>query len=247
MRKITGDKTKKIITFAARHKNHHKTMNPLLKRSALIITAIILIDQAVKIWVKTHMFLGESSYINWDFGCKQAQLLFTENSGMAFGWMWPGTVGKIALSIFRMLAIGSILYYIIWSVKKRKPHPGCIICLSIILAGAIGNMIDCMFYGVIFSESGYTPNSVAEFMPAIGGYAPFLQGKVVDMLHFPIIDTYWPEWMPFCGGKHFTFFSPIFNIADAAVTIGVAVILIFHRRYFPENEEDTEEAKAGKK
>jgi signal peptidase II len=116
--------------------------------------------------------------------------------------------------------------------------------MSMILAGAIGNMIDCMFYGMVFSQSGYSANSVAEFMPAMGGYAPFLQGKVVDMLYFPIIDANWPDWMPFVGGNHFTFFSPIFNIADSAVTVGVALILIFQKRYFPKREEDVEEEKA---
>lgn len=218
-------------------------MNPILKRSALVVAAIIVIDQAVKIWVKTHMFLGESSYINWDFGVRQAQLLFTENPGMAFGWALPGNGGKIALSIFRIIAIAGMIYYILWAVKNRKPHKGFITCMSMILAGAIGNMIDCMFYGMVFSQSGYSANSVAEFMPAMGGYAPFLQGKVVDMLYFPIIDANWPDWMPFVGGNHFTFFSPIFNIADSAVTVGVALILIFQKRYFPKTEEDVEEEK----
>lgn len=233
-----------IITFAAGHKTTSNYMNPILKRSALVIAAIIVIDQVVKIWVKTHMFLGESSYINWDFGIRQAQLLFTENPGMAFGWALPGNGGKIALSIFRILAIAGMIYYILWAVKNRKPHKGFITCMSMILAGAIGNMIDCMFYGMVFSQSGYSANSVAEFMPAMGGYAPFLQGKVVDMLYFPIIDAYWPDWMPFVGGNHFTFFSPIFNIADSAVTVGVALILIFQKRYFPKTEEELEEEKA---
>jgi len=144
-------------------------MNPILKRSALIIAAIVLIDQAVKIWVKTHMFLGESSYQTWGFGISQAQLLFTENPGMAFGWAFPGNGGKIALSIFRLLAISGMIYYIIWAVKHRNPHKGFITCMSMILAGAIGNMVDCMFYGMIFSQSGYSASSIAEFMPAVGG------------------------------------------------------------------------------
>ena len=217
-------------------------MNPILKRSALVIAAIILLDQALKIWVKTHMYLGEGSYKDWGFGIPQAQLLFTENPGMAFGWKFSdNSAGKIALSIFRILAIGGLIYYILWAVKNRKPHKGFITCLSMVLAGAIGNMIDCMFYGLVFSKSGYTPNTIAEFLPEMGGYAPFLQGQVVDMLHFPLITAHWPDWMPFVGGEQFTFFSPIFNIADAAVTVGVALILIFQTRYFPKTEEEKTE------
>lgn len=217
-------------------------MNPILKRSALVIAAIILLDQALKIWVKTHMYLGEGSYKDWGFGIPQAQLLFTENPGMAFGWKFSdNSAGKIALSIFRILAIGGLVYYILWAVKNRKPHKGFITCLSMVLAGAIGNMIDCMFYGLVFSKSGYTPNTIAEFLPEMGGYAPFLQGQVVDMLHFPLITAHWPDWMPFVGGEQFTFFSPIFNIADAAVTVGVALILIFQKRYFPKTEEEKTE------
>lgn len=218
-------------------------MNPILKRSALIVAIIVLLDQALKIWVKTHMFQGESSFNHWGFGISEAQLFFTENPGMAFGLKIPGTAGKIALSVFRILAIGGIIYYILWAVKHSKPHKGFITCLAMVLAGAIGNMIDCMFYGMVFSKSGYTPNTIAEFMPEMGGYAPFLQGQVVDMLHFPLFSAHWPEWMPFVGGDKFTFFSPVFNIADVAVTIGVALILIFQKRYFPKTEEDVEEEK----
>ena len=193
-------------------------MNPILKRSALVVAAIIVIDQVVKIWVKTHMFLGESSYINWDFGVRQAQLLFTENPGMAFGWALPGNGGKIALSIFRILAIAGMIYYILWAVKNRKPHKGFITCMSMILAGVIGNMIDCMFYGIIFSQSGNSAEMIAEIFPATGGYATFLQGKVVDMLQFPIL-------------------SSIYNIADVAITAGLLLMAIFWKRYFPKKEK----------
>jgi signal peptidase II len=124
-----------------------------------------------------------------------------------------------------------MIYLIRWLIKNKQPKTGLIVCVSLILAGAIGNMIDCMFYGVMFSNTGYAANTVAEFMPAGGGYAPFLQGRVVDMLYFPMIDTVLPEWVPFWGGKDFVFFSPIFNIADSAVTVGVALMLIFQKRF----------------
>jgi signal peptidase II len=124
-----------------------------------------------------------------------------------------------------------MIYLIRWLIKYKQPKTGLIVCGSLILAGAIGNMIDCMFYGVIFSNTGYAANTVAEFMPAGGGYAPFLQGKVVDMLYFPMIDTVLPDWVPFWGGKNFVFFSPVFNIADSAVTVGVALMLIFQKRF----------------
>ena len=206
-------------------------MTSLAKKSIITIVAVIVIDQIVKLWVKTHMFIGESSFRDWGWPMQWFQLCFTENPGMAFGWGLPGAWGKIALSVFRILAIGAMIYIVRMLIKEKNPKPGLIICISLVLAGAIGNMIDCMFYGIIFSQTGYAANTVAEFFPTGGGYAPFLQGKVVDMLYFPMIDTILPEWVPFWGGKNFVFFSPIFNIADSAVTIGVALLLICQKRF----------------
>lgn len=212
-------------------------MNPLIKKSILIGLLVIIADQALKIWVKTHMFIGESSFLNWDWSFSWFQLTFIENPGMAFGLKLEGETGKYILSIFRIIAILGLFVFIGWMIKKKKPTTGFIICLSLITAGAIGNLLDSMFYGVLFGSSGYSANQIAEFMPDGGGYAPFLQGKVVDMLYFPIIDTTLPEWVPFKGGEHFVFFSPIFNIADSAVTVGTFAMIIFHKRIFPNDSE----------
>lgn len=212
-------------------------MNPLVKKSLIIGLLVLIADQALKIWVKTHMYLGESSFINWDWSISWFQLSFTENPGMAFGWKLEGEVGKYILSIFRIIAIIGLIIFIGWVIKKKQPTTAFVICMALVTAGAIGNLCDSMFYGMMFGASGYSTTQIAEFMPADGGYAPFLQGKVVDMLYFPIIDTTLPEWMPFKGGEHFVFFSPIFNIADAAVTVGVFTMILFHKRIFPNTLE----------
>jgi signal peptidase II len=186
--------------------------------ATLIVVAILLIDQAIKIWVKTSMTLHESIHVfDWFY------ITFIENRGMAFG-MEIGS--KIMLSLFRIVAIGALIYYIRLEVK-RGTRTGYIVCLSLILAGAAGNLIDCMFYGLIFNES--SPYYLSYFVPFGEGYAPFLMGKVVDMFYFPIIETEWPTWVPFVGGNHFVFFSPVFNFADACISVSVVYLILFYR------------------
>jgi len=218
------------------------------QKSIAIVIVILILDQVVKIWVKTHMFLGENSFDDWGVGIKQAQLYFIENKGMAFGWVLPfmsPETSKVMLSVFRLIAIGFITWYI-YKMSKNNAPIGYIISLSFILAGAAGNMIDSAFYGLIFSKSGYTSMEIAQFFPSGGGYGKFLQGEVVDMLYFPMIKGHYPEWFPFKGGQRFIFFRPIFNIADSFVTVGVALILIFGRLFFKELDKNEELAKTEK-
>jgi signal peptidase II len=186
--------------------------------ATLIVVAILLIDQAIKIWVKTSMCLHESIHVtDWFY------ITFIENMGMAFG-MQLGS--KVILSLFRVIAITLLGYYTCLEIR-RQAKTGYIVCLAMIFAGAVGNLIDCLFYGLIFNES--SPNYVSYFVPFGSGYAPFLMGKVVDMFYFPLIETEWPLWMPFVGGEHFVFFSPVFNFADASISVSVVVLLLFYR------------------
>lgn len=210
----------------------------------LLILLILVLDQGVKIWVKTHMPLSQetSSYqavVNpyeggiRPFGGTWFQIYFIENSGMAWGWELGGSWGKMVLTLFRLIAVVAGIF-ILRGFIARKYHRGFIICAALIFAGALGNLIDSMFYGLIFEESGLY--HVARMFPP-KGYAGFLHGKVVDMLYFPIIkDKQFPHWLPFIGGDRFTFFSPIFNIADAAISAGVLSILVFQKRFFKKPE-----------
>ncbi len=172
-------------------------------------------------------------------GLSWAKIHFVENEGMAFGLSFGGLTGKYILSIFRIIMV-VFLFYILCNLIKHKETYGLIISFSMIIAGALGNIIDSMFYGLIFSES-YFHGGLATMFPPEGGYGSFLTGKVVDMLYFPMIDTVLPEWMPLWGGERFEFFRPVFNIADSAITVGVASILLFHRRFF--NSETVKEEK----
>ena len=163
------------------------------------------------------------------------QIYFVENEGMAWGWKFGGEWGKMALTLFRLFAVVFGVFYI-RNIIRKKYHRGFIICAGLIFAGALGNLIDSMFYGLIFEESTFT--SVARIFPQ-KGYAGFLHGKVVDMLYFPIIQSHYPSWIPFVGGKEFEFFSPVFNIADASISTGVIAILIFQKRFFKHHPPTT--------
>ena len=191
--------------------------------AVILVTVILLIDQVIRIWVKTSMCLHESIRItSWFY------INYIENMGMAFG-MQIGS--KIILSLFRVVAIAVLAYYI-WLQVKKHARTTYVLCLSMILAGAIGNLIDCMFYGLCFAGSSEFYTSY--FVPFGTGYAPFLMGKVVDMFYFPLIETEWPDWMPLVGGDHFIFFSPVFNFADASISVGVVLLLLFFRKEISE-------------
>jgi len=205
------------------------------KISIITISTILLIDQILKIWIKTHMALYEKTSVlgNWFY------INFVENNGMAFGMEFGGDFGKLFLSIFRIVAVSGIAYYL-YSTIKKGATTGFIICLSMILAGAIGNIIDSAFYGLIFSDSPeYMPHfkQVAQFLPESGGYAGFLHGKVVDMFWFPILQGHYPGWIPFIGGSEYIFFRPVFNFADSAISVGIFIIIIFQKKFFPQADD----------
>jgi signal peptidase II len=207
-----------------------------LKLPVSLIIIVLFLDQALKIWVKTHMLIGEQIPIfgNWAF------IHFTENNGMAFGWEIGGEIGKLILSIFRIIAVIGIGWYLTELAKKDAPK-GLLVSFALIFAGAVGNIIDSSFYGMIFSESY---RQVAEFMPEAGGYSSFLHGKVVDMFYFPIVKTTIPAsiqfWTSNAEPMPFTFFRPVFNIADSSIFIGTVSILLFHRKFFKHEKENLE-------
>lgn len=192
--------------------------------AGIIVFGILLIDQIVKIYIKTHFRLGEEVHVfDWFI------IHFTENNGMAFGLEFGGAMGKYFLSIFRLVAVSAIGVYILRLAKKVETPRGVIVGFSMILAGAFGNIIDSLFYGLVFTESYF---DVATLVPWGEGYASFLQGRVVDMLWFPMIEGNYPDW--FLGGKSFLFFSPVFNVADSAISCGIVYMMIFHRSFFKE-------------
>ena len=194
------------------------------KKSILLIALILIADQILKIWIKTHMVIGEEIPVFGNWG----MIHFVENNGMAFGMEMGGKPGKLILSIFRIIAIIAIGYFLN-SIIRKNVNLGLILAVSAIFAGAIGNIIDSAFYGMIFSESYIQP---AVLFPPGGGYSSFLHGRVVDMFYFPIINTHWPDWSPIRPGESFIFFRPVFNIADSSITCGVISIILFQKKMF---------------
>ena len=200
-----------------------------LKKASVIIVLVLLIDQISKFYIKTNFSLGEEVPVfNW------FRILFVENEGMAWGTKIPGEYGKLFLTLFRLVAIVGIGYWL-WDSVRKNGSRILITAIALIFAGAFGNIIDSVFYGIVFNGSY---GQVAEFMPAEGGYGTLFHGKVVDMLYFPLWQGNLPEWIPFWGGNYFTFFEPVFNIADTAISAGVILLLLFNKRAFPKEEEE---------
>ena len=197
-----------------------------MKRRTLVLTILIstlVLDQALKIWVKTNMAYGEEfQLLGWD----RALIHFVENNGMAFGISLGGEYGKLFLSVFRIFAVGILFVYLNRLVHSRASRV-LLVGFALVQAGAIGNIIDSVFYGVLFSESHFH-GGVAEFLPTGGGYAPLLYGRVVDMLYFPLLYGTWPEWLPVLGGRSYLFFRPVFNVADVAISLGVGTLLYYY-------------------
>ncbi len=200
------------------------------KKSFLLIVLILLADQISKLYIKTHFELGEGVPVFGWF-----KILFVENEGMAWGAKIPGAYGKLFLTVFRLVAIVAIGYWLLDLIKKQAPKIA-VVAVSLIFAGAFGNIIDSVFYGLIFSDSYH---QVATFLPIEGGYETLFHGKVVDMLYFPLFEGYLPEWIPFFGGKYFSFFDPVFNLADTAISVGVGLLLVFNKKAFPKEEDNT--------
>jgi signal peptidase II len=202
------------------------------KYVALIIILILLADQALKFYIKTTYYLGEEHFILGDW----FRLHFVENEGMAWGLKFGGDFGKIILTLFRLVAVIFGTFYL-RNIVRKGYHKGFIICAALIYAGALGNLLDSMFYGILFSDS--QTFLVAQFLPETGGYTSFLHGKVVDMLYFPIItNTTFPTWVPFWGGQDFEFFRPVFNLADASISTGVIALLLWQKKFFPKQDEE---------
>jgi signal peptidase II len=197
------------------------------KKALFLIVLILVLDQSFKIWIKTHMMLGQEYAIlgNWFI------IHFIENNGMAFGFEFGGSIGKVMLGLLRIAAIIGIGWYL-YHLIQYKAKTGLILCVSLIIAGAIGNLLDCLFYGIFFNDSY---GRVATLFPADGGYSSFLHGKVVDMLYFPLINTHYPHWVPFIGSHDLLFFRHIFNLSDSSIFLGVVLILLFQKKLLLRN------------
>lgn len=206
--------------------NGKLSQNRMLKKISLAVAVLLVVDQITKLWVKMNMTLDQSYTVfpDWFF------IHFIENPGAAFGMELGGDYGKLILSVFRIVAIIVLGYYINKLINKKTVPTGVLVGFALIFAGAIGNVIDSAFYGLMFSES--TPFAAATFMPEGGGYAGFLHGKVVDMLYFPIVEGFYPSWLPVIGGDPFLFFAPIFNLADTYISVGVIYMILFQRKFF---------------
>lgn len=194
------------------------------KKLIILGVLLVVIDQVIKVLVKTNMSIGESIHVFGDW----FQIYFIENEGMAFGMKFGGAVGKFLLSLFRLVFFGLLVYWISRLLKRSDTPSGVTAGLTMIAAGAMGNIIDCLFYGLIWN------------------YAPFMFGRVVDMFYFPIIDTTFPEWMPLIGGNPFRFFAPVFNFADSCVTCGALYLIFFQWRFFTREDHPSDEKKSGK-
>ncbi len=208
-----------------------------MKRGSFVVLVIVLIlflDQWLKVWIKTNLYYGEEFNL---LGLNWARIHFVENEGMAFGLTLGGSYGKLILSLFRIVVVSAMGYYI-YSLIKEKVSYGLLGSIALIMAGALGNILDSAFYGVIFSDSNPYHRNVAELFPAEGGYGSFLYGKVVDMFYFPMFSGYFPDWLPFWAGEQYLFFRPVFNLADASITVGVFSIIIFYRHIFQDEEQN---------
>jgi len=207
-----------------------------------VVFLVVLADQLLKLYIKTNFLLGDHISV---FG-EWFQLYFVENPGMAYGWKFGGEWGKVLLTVFRLCAVGFGVFYLIKISKSDKYHKGFVLCAAFIFAGALGNLLDSCFYGLLFDKGMIFNPNYNEYLGYEGiatlsgkGYASFLHGNVVDMLYFPVLRGNFPDWMPGWGGQEFEFFRPVFNIADAAISLGVIALIIFQKKFFPEKPEET--------